>query len=141
MSSCIFHDTGAARRDLRIFEIVESALARRERVLIYADGEERARDIDRMLWVLKQESFLPHRVVREGDRDTDTPVAIVTGERNPGQADILVADGHCALDFAVRFRVIHEFVTRSSPQMHQACRERYRAYRSRQVALQHVRED
>ncbi|NLV31441.1 MAG: DNA polymerase III subunit chi [Acidobacteria bacterium] len=140
MSSCIFHDTGAERRDPCLFGIVESALSRRERVLIYADGEARAADIDRMLWVLKQESFLPHRVMREEDRDAEIPVAIVTVEINPAQAGILIADGHCGLDFAVRFRVIHEFVTRTSPGVHQACRERYRAYRSRQVAVEHLRE-
>ena len=66
-------------------------------------------------------------------------VLIVTGEINPHEARIIVVDGHCSLAFALGFGVIHEFVNRSTPEIHQACRERFKAYRARQVEAEHLR--
>ena len=140
MTTCIFHDTVAERRDRCIFEIVDQAYRRQERVLIYAANEERAAAIDRMLWILKQEAFIPHKIVQSGDENNDVPVAIVVSETNPIAAPILIADGHCSLDFAGTFSMIHEFVTRTTPQIHEACRERFRLYRTRQLAVEHVKD-
>jgi DNA polymerase IIIc chi subunit len=140
MTTCIFHDTVADRRDRCLFEIVDQAYCRQERVLIFSDNDERASAIDRMLWILKQEAFIPHKIVKPGDSDNDVSVAIVVSETNPIAAPILIADGHCSLDFASTFSTIHEFVTRTTPQIHEACRERFRLYRARQLAVEHVKD-
>ncbi len=131
MTQCIFHDTGPAQRDRRLFEIVERAYAAKEKIVIFCPVETRAADLDRTLWILKQESFIPHMVVREQQElDEDLPVAIAISETNPTGARTLIADAHCSLEYALNFDVVHEFVDRSSPQIHQACRDRYRAYQS-----------
>jgi DNA polymerase-3 subunit chi len=140
MTACIFHDTAAQRRDSCIFEIVDQAYRRQERVLIFTDNAERASAIDRMLWILKQESFIPHKIVQPEDSDCELPVAIVVSEANPIAAPILIADGHCSLDFASSFSMIHEFVTRTTPQIHEACRERFRLYRANQLTVEHVKD-
>jgi DNA polymerase IIIc chi subunit len=135
MSTCVFHDTEQAQQDRRLFEIVEAAHKRRERVLIFARTEERASVIDRFLWVLKQEAFIPHKVIAGLESDCAVPVGIVTTEINPTGASVLIADGHCSLEFAAGFEFIHEFVDRSSPDRHEACRSRFRAYRARQIPV------
>jgi DNA polymerase III subunit chi len=140
INQCIFHDIGSGRQDRLLFEIVEQAYKRREHVLIFAADGERAASIDRTLWITKQESFIPHRVFSQNDNDPTIPIGIVTSEINPVEARILIADGHCSLDFACSFDSIHEFVNRSSPQMQQACRDRYRDYRSKQILVQHIKE-
>jgi DNA polymerase-3 subunit chi len=126
-------------QDRRLFEIIEHAYERHEKVVIYAGTVERAADIDRLLWINKQESFIPHRIFSGPAQEFLEPIAIVTAEKNPIGANILVADAHCSLDFALSFDVVHEFVRRSSPEMHEACRNRFRAYRARQVAVAHQR--
>ncbi len=137
MTACIFHDTTPATLERMLFEIVEKAYNRREKVVVFAQSEERATAVDRTLWILKQEAFIPHKVCSGKEEDPDVPVAIVTSEINPINAGILVADGHCGLDYACGFESIHEFVNRSSVAMHQACRDRFRDYRARQVPVEY----
>jgi DNA polymerase IIIc chi subunit len=137
MSSCIFHNTSPATHERQLFEIVEQLYIRRERVLIYTRNAERATAVDRSLWIAKQEAFIPHRVLGPGESDPDIRVAIVHGEYNPISASALVVDGHCSLDFSCSFDSIHEFVNRSSPDIHEACRDRFRAYRSRQIPVEY----
>ncbi len=140
MNSCIFHDAGHSRRERKLFEVVESAYKRKEKVLVYASTEMRANEIDRTLWIHKQESFIPHKICRLNEPDPMVPVVIVTEEINPLGAGILVADGHCSIEFACAFDSIHEFVDRSSPEVQQACRERYRTYRDRALPVEYVKE-
>jgi DNA polymerase III subunit chi len=140
MGRCIFHDTVAENRDRCIFQIVEQAYSRHERVLIFSDNEERASAIDRMLWILKQEAFIPHKVVQSDESNAGLPVIIGVSEANPNEAQVLIADGHCSIDFSSKFPMIHEFVTRTTPQIHEACRERFRLYRARELTVEHQKD-
>ncbi len=139
MAECTFHDTEASLLDHKLFEITEMAYNQKKKAVIFADSQQRAYAIDRLLWIHKQESFIPHEIIEAESSDSRVPIAIVTAEMNPIGAAILVADGHCSLEFASGFGVIHEFVNRSSPQIHAACRDRFRAYRSRQIPVHHVK--
>jgi DNA polymerase IIIc chi subunit len=141
VNQCIFHDIGPGRQDRRLFEIVEQAYNRHERVLIFAQNDERAAAIDRTLWIIKQEAFIPHKIFGRTESDPTVPIGIVTAEINPVEARILIADGHCNLDFACGFDQVHEFVNRASPQMQESCRDRYRAYRARQISIEHLKEE
>jgi DNA polymerase IIIc chi subunit len=126
-------------RDRKLFDIVEQAYARREKVVVFARDNERAAAIDRFLWILRQESFVPHKIFTAPESAPSVPVAIVTAEMNPIGADVLVADGHCSLDFAEGFGVVHEFVDRSSPRLQALCRERFREYRARNIPVEHLK--
>ena len=139
MTACTFHDTEPALLDRRLFEIVEKAYNQQKKVVVFAQSDQRAAAIDRLLWIHKQECFIPHEIVATDYVESPISVAIVTAEVNPIAAGILVADGHCHLEFALGFDVIHEFVNRSSPQIHAACRDRFRAYRERQIPIQHLK--
>lgn len=140
MKACIFHDTSPGQQDRKLFEIVEHAYNHHAKVLIYAQSEERAEIIDRFLWILKQESFMPHRLFPGNEPDPSVTLGIVTSEINPVDAGILIADGHCSLEFADCFDTVHEFVNRSSPEIHEACRERFRAYRAKKIPVEHLKE-
>jgi DNA polymerase IIIc chi subunit len=138
--SCVFHDPGPGRRERILFEIVEHAYNRREKLLVYTPDQPRAAEIDRILWILKQEAFIPHKICLPDEPDPGVSVAIVTEEINPIGAGILVADGHCSIEFACTFSSVHEFVIRTSPELQEACRERYRAYKERKITVEHVKE-
>jgi DNA polymerase IIIc chi subunit len=137
LAACFFHDTAAATYERQLFEIVEQAYNRREKVLIYTRNAERASMVDRVLWITKQEAFIPHKVLESGESEPDLWVAIVSGEFNPISAGTLVVDGHCSLDFSCSFESIHELVNRSTPEIHQACRDRFRDYRLRQIPVEY----
>ena len=104
--ACIFHDIAASVHDRRIFEIVEEAYGRRERVVVFAGSEERAQTIDKFLWILRQDSFIPHKILSHSEEAVNLPVAIIMDEWRPFRGGILVADGHCSIDFACGFGVI-----------------------------------
>jgi DNA polymerase IIIc chi subunit len=140
MKACIFHDTSPGQQDRKLFEIVEHAYNNNMSVLVYASSEARAEAIDRFLWILKQEAFIPHRRFLGNDPDPSVLVAITTTEINPVEAGILVADGHCSIEFAESFDTVHEFVNRSSPEIHEACRERFRTYRAKNIPVEHLKE-
>jgi DNA polymerase IIIc chi subunit len=140
VNGCLFHDARQGQRERILFEIVESAYKRQEKVLVYASTEMRANEIDRTLWIHKQEAFIPHKICRPNEPEPTVPVAIVTEEINPLKAGILVADGHCSIEFACDFSSIHEFVDRSSPEIQQACRERYRTYRERALPVEYLKD-
>jgi DNA polymerase IIIc chi subunit len=139
MKACLFHDTNPGQWDRKLFEIVEHAYNQHENVLIYVLNAERAAAIDRFLWILKQESFIPHKIFERNESDSSTTVAIVTSEMNPIDSSILIADGHCSMEFACSFDTVHEFVNRSSPEIHEACRDRYRAYRDKKLPVEHLK--
>jgi len=140
MKSCIFHDAERSRRERKLFEIVESAFKRQEKVVVYVSTEQSAGEIDRLLWIHKQEAFIPHKIYRPHEADPRVPVVIVAEEINPLGAGILIADGHCSIEFACSFDTIHEFVDRSSPDIRQACRERYRTYRDLGLPVEYLKE-
>ena len=140
MTACKFHDANAATLDRQVFEIVESAYDRREKVLIFVPTSDRAQSVDRLIWIFRQEAFIPHKIFPQNEPDPDTPVAIVTEEFNPIGAGILIAEAHCSLDFACGFETVHEFVNRSTPEIHQACRDRFRDYRTRGIPLHYEKD-
>jgi DNA polymerase IIIc chi subunit len=139
MTSCIFHDSSPATRERQVFELAEQAYNQRRKVVIFVRDEARAIALDRALWIVKQEAFMPHRIFGANEADPDIRIAIVTNEMNPIAADVLIADGQCKLEFACEFDSIHEFVDRSTPEIHQACRDRFREYRARQVPVDYAK--
>jgi DNA polymerase III subunit chi len=139
MTTCVFYNTSPATHERQLFDIVEQIFNRRERVLIYTRNAERAAAVDRILWISKQEAFIPHKVLGPDDRDPDIRVGIVCGEYNPISATVLIVDGHCSLDYSCGFDSIHEFVNRSSADIQEACRDRYREYRSRQIPVEYTK--
>ena len=136
----MFHDTEHSLRERKLFEIVEGAYNRQEKVLVYVANEARAGEIDCILWILKQEAFIPHKICLGHEPDPMVPVAIVAEEINPLEAGILIADGHCSIEFACTFDSVHEFVNRTSPEIHEACRERYRTYREGKLPVKYMKE-
>ena len=143
MNECLFHDTPDNRREFFIFEIVERSYRGKNKVIIFTSDNERAVALDRMLWILRQESFIPHRIFESGEiideEETEVPVGIVTTEENPIGANVLVVDGSCGLDFSCGFNTAHEFVDHSSPERTETCRDRFRDYRARGIVVRHVK--
>jgi DNA polymerase IIIc chi subunit len=140
MNACIFHDVNPGQKDRKLFEIVEYTYRQRAHAVIYVPNEARAAVVDRFLWILRQEAFIPHKIILKNEPDSSVPIAIVTSEINPVGGSVLIADGHCSLEFAAGFETIHEFVDRSSAEIQEVCRDRFRRYRERKISVEHVKE-
>jgi DNA polymerase-3 subunit chi len=67
--------------------LLEKTLERGWRAVIETGSDDRARQIDDLLWTFRDDSFLPHGLAGQRN-DPDQPVLIVTGPDNPNHADV-----------------------------------------------------
>ena len=110
------------------------ALQRRQRVLIYAPQAELAQRIDRLLWTLQADSFIPHCYAHDRHA-TETPVLIAMDEALPAAACevLLNLSSECPPFFERHARLL-EIVAQDKEQV-VAGRKRFKFYRDRGYAI------
>ena len=136
----VFYDVDPEAWDAWLQKLASAAWDRSgARLMIRVDGPERAEELDALLWSFREESFLPHEVVREGSplTDKDARVLISWSETNPHGANLLALDSPVELDFASTFEVVMDVVDRRSEERLAASRERFKAWRARGVSPEH----
>lgn len=67
--------------------LVEKSLERGWKVVVETASEERARELDALLWTYRDDAFLPHSLAG-GDADHLQPVLITTRPHNPNGAHV-----------------------------------------------------
>lgn len=78
MSTVTFY-THIAEPESFVFRLCQRALSAGSRVLLWAEGEEEAREWDKRLWQQPPEGFLPHEIWQGGSPPADVPVLIGSG--------------------------------------------------------------
>ena len=105
------------------------AMARGQRMLIYAPEHEIAQRVDRMLWTWPAIGFVPH-VKAQSPLAAETPVLIASGEETPAQCELLLNVGSECPPHFERFARLFELVD-TTEENRQAGRNRYRFYQER----------
>lgn len=129
----ILEDDAQDAADRFACRLTEKAHAEGHRVFVHVADEARMDTLDRLLWLFRQGSFVPHVTTPELSADDDlTPVVIGTGEPPAGFDDLLInIDGDVG-GFFSRFSRHSEVVT---PAARDAARERYRFFKDRGYSL------
>ncbi|HXL74843.1 MAG TPA: DNA polymerase III subunit chi [Burkholderiales bacterium] len=105
------------------------ALARGQRMLIYAPEHDTVQRIDKMLWTWPAIGFVPHCAAHDA-LAAETPVLIASGDEAPPGCDLLLnLAAECPPHFA-RFERLLEIVA-VDDDARQAGRSRYRYYLDR----------
>lgn len=112
--------------------LAEKAWHHGHRVLIAVPDEEQQRHMNRLLWTLRDTSFVPHGLLREADPVLN-PVLITLDDAGDEQ-DVLINLQPQIPEFFSRFERVAECVDHDEP-LRQASRERYRFYRERGYPL------
>ena len=100
--------------------LVERTLERGWRAVIQAGSMERLEALDTLLWTFRDDSFVPHAIVRGRD-DGDHPVALVTDDANPNRADVrFCVDGADCASFDGWRRVVVMFDGRDGDEVSRA---------------------
>jgi DNA polymerase-3 subunit chi len=74
-------------------ELLEKCIERGWRSVVQVSSEERRDALDAHLWTYRDESFLPHASMRDGNAE-DQPVWLTVGDDNPNNATVrFLADG------------------------------------------------
>ncbi len=98
------------------------------RVHIHTQSEEKAKQLDDLLWTFRDISFVPHEQYN-GTEDKDTPVTIGFGNDFPEQSQVMINLGNNIPDFAPSFERIVEIVGGDETNK-QFARTRYRQYKN-----------
>ncbi len=90
-------------------ELLEKCLERKWRVVVQFGSEERCEAIDAHLWTYREEGFLPHGTVKDGNAPLQ-PVWLTTTDDNPNGATVrFLADGAEGADYDKYERVVLMF--------------------------------
>ncbi len=103
---------------------------------IHATNEDQSRRVDRLLWVYRDNSFLPHSLLGEqGDIPKELPYILIGyGQSPPLDRDIMINLSMETSPFFSRFDRVAEIVD-ESPENRLAGRNRYRFYQQRGYPL------
>lgn len=137
MKNCYFVDI--SDKNKYIFSVVEQIYKDKIKAVIYTDSKERAEEIDKLLWVLKQESFIPHKIFKYEEQDALEPIAIIFEEINPINAETLIMDSPCSVSFASKFKIIYDFVDKSTDETLQKSRERYAKFKELKYNMHYIK--
>lgn len=130
MKSAIFLNIKEKDKNKLLFELIERFYYEGEKVVIFTSTQERANELDRFIWIYKQESFIPHKIFTYSEEDALEKIAIVYNKLNPFSANVLIVYDKCDLDFALNFEKIYEFVEHTKEAIIES-RKRYKFYKDK----------
>lgn len=122
-------------RFLLACRLVERIRGTGHRIYIQAPDRDQARHLDRLLWTFKQQSFLPHGLANDSDREL-TPI-LIGFDGDPGEENQVLINLSLEVPaFFGSFERLCELVDQDST-VRDAGRKRYVYYRDRGYPLHH----
>ncbi len=130
----VLGEAGEADRYRFACRLVEKIYQQNRRAYIHTGSEEEARQLDRLLWTYRQDSFLPHGLHGKVNALLN-PILIGWGEDPGSENDVLINLAPEIPMFFSRFERVSEIVD-TDPQVRELGRQRYRFYRDRGYPLE-----
>lgn len=122
-------------RFLLTCRLVERIYGEGRRIFIHLPDSEQAHHLDRLLWTFRQQSFLPHGLAKDTDREL-TPILIDQDGEAGEENQVLINLGLSVPTFFGRFERLCEPVDHDV-NVREAGRKRYAYYRDRGYPLHH----
>jgi len=119
--------------------LVAKAYAQGRRVRVATPDAQTTAELDRLLWELQPESFLPH-VTLASPHAAATPIIVDHAASHDGAADVLINLSHAGAEppgYFARFERLFEIVGQEEA-VATAGRERWKFYKARGYPLTHT---
>jgi len=130
----VLRSTAASEIQRTACRIAEKAYRLGQKVFLHTASENSAREVDQLLWVFRDGSFIPHELA-DSDDAGHTPVVIGHDrEPDPAHRDLLINLADEVPLFFSRFERVAEIVGGEETQKSNG-RERFRFYRDRGYSL------
>lgn len=100
-----------------------------KRVLITVMDDNQGVTLDRFMWTWQKGSFIPHCFDNGAVDSLDEPVVIVTEERNPNGARVLIMGRPCSVSFLRQFDQVIDFAEVYDDALAAEGRQRFALYR------------
>jgi len=114
--------------------IAEKAYGKQNKVYIHANNAEQAKQLDDLLWVFRQGSFVPH--CQSNDENQQEAAVVIGYDALPEiQPDVLINLANEVPNFFTRFERVAEIVS-GDENTRQIARERFKFYRERGYPLE-----
>ena len=123
---------GRHRREDVVCRLCAKAYAQKQKILVLTEGPDHSEQLDQLMWVYEDDSFLPHDV--EETEGFQTPVLIHDNPPSVGGREILINLSSSIPDYFPQFERVLELVTEDN---RDSARERYRYYKDRGYELYH----
>jgi DNA polymerase-3 subunit chi len=105
-------------------------------IVVWSENAGDAKLYDDLLWTFDDRSFVPHRLIRDGEPiDAGTPVHVTLELESVEHADLLINLANRFPAGLSRFSRIAEIVD-ADPECRRLGRERFKAYRDHKLALE-----
>jgi DNA polymerase-3 subunit chi len=128
-------EAGEAARLRLACRVTEKAYLAKQKVVCFSDDPALLPRFDELLWTFGDGSFVPHDVFAGPGAACEAPVLLTTGPLPEGHADVLVNLGTALPPAFEQFARVAEFLD-ARPEVRSAGRERFKAYRARQIEPQ-----
>jgi DNA polymerase-3 subunit chi len=111
-----------------VCDITEKLYQAERRSVFFVKESALAKDLDRMLWIWKQSSFIPHVYSERLDNRYDEPVVITSQIDKVENFNTLILYDPAPLEVMSRFDLVVDFAEKYNQTSLLQSRERYRQY-------------
>jgi DNA polymerase-3 subunit chi len=131
----VFIILSLANKNRIVCDLTEKFYNQGKRILIFAEPEQVASDLDKMLWTWKQSSFIPHEYRSELNTSTDEPVVITQSLAENNRYDVLIQVTPAPDTIRKQFTLVVDFAEKYDINALERSRERYRRLQQENVSL------
>jgi DNA polymerase-3 subunit chi len=125
-STIFFIELNVQNKFRHTCDIIENFYEKNIPTSVYVNDSKNASNLDRQLWVWKQESFIPHIVLNEFTDPPDESVIITTSTTFPVISETLVLFDPYFSDSFNQYKYIIDFAEVYHPKKLQLSRERFK---------------
>jgi DNA polymerase-3 subunit chi len=114
-------------------KLIEKAYKLGHHIYVHTDSDQKASELDELLWTFRDGSFVPHHKL-PATEDQNSPVLIGHANEPGGEHDVLINLADEVPNFFSRFERVAELVD-DNPENKTRGRDRFRFYRDRGYEL------
>lgn len=125
----IFIDLAISNKQKYVCDIVEKLFNDEKKTAVYVKDSKDADTLDRLLWVWKQDTFIPHIIAEEMIEELEDPVVIIKNKDILPKTEALVLFDPLPIDYFDLYKIVIDFAEVYSPQKTKESRTRYKQAR------------
>ena len=125
----IFIDLTISNKQKYVCDIVEKLFNDDKNTAVYVKDSKDADMLDRLLWVWKQDTFIPHIIAEEMIEELEDPVVIIKNKEILPKTEALVLFDPLPIDYFDLYKIVIDFAEVYSPQKTKESRTRYKQAR------------
>ncbi len=118
-----------------VCDIVEKCYMAGQKVILYVGNEETAQTYDRLLWMWKQNSFIPHAIFDRNNKIPEEPVIISTEDDAFPSAENLILNDPLPMEKFSNFSRVIDFAEKFDLARLEKSRDRFKQYRAAGLSI------